>query len=140
MSEEATDPAEYAAQLDKIAEEIRPRHPQRQDFLHIDATPDADYPLRILRAYRQQCDVRTLTTPPELGEQMNEWQDHRAAILDKAILPKPPHCAESRRTGLVKSCPLKTARRRRPAAPRSILVRQKVVEATIQCPAQTAEG
>ena len=57
----------------------------------IDATPNEEYPLRILKAYRQQCDCRWVestdgsepTNP--LLKLMNELNEQRAAILDKAI-------------------------------------------------------
>ena len=59
---------------------------------HIDATPDEDYPRRILEAYRRDCDFRwsdssipeTPTSNP-LIIAMNEMQAQRAAVLDKAI-------------------------------------------------------
>jgi len=58
---------------------------------HIDATPNKGYPLRILQAYRQDCDCRwgedtggSEPTNPLL-KQMNEQCDQRAKILDEAI-------------------------------------------------------
>ena len=57
----------------------------------VDATPDEDFPLRILRAYRQDCDCMWAesTTGEEptnpLLKQMNEDNRKRAEILDKAI-------------------------------------------------------
>ncbi len=56
----------------------------------VDATPDEDFPIRILQLYRQDCESKYLTSglSPErtlVWEMMNEWQDQRAAILDKAI-------------------------------------------------------
>lgn len=59
--------------------------PHRQEMLWMDATPDEGYPLRILKAYRDNCDCRMVTNPPEMGEMMNRWQDERAEILDRAI-------------------------------------------------------
>jgi len=63
----------------------------QQPVLHIDGTPNEDYPLRILRAYRQQCDCRWVentdgsepTNP--LLIMMNEHCEQRAEILDRAI-------------------------------------------------------
>ncbi len=62
-----------------------------QQILHIDGTPDGDYPLRILRAYRQNCDCRwgdttegTDTENPVL-KMMNDNCEQRAKLLDGAI-------------------------------------------------------
>lgn len=66
------------------------------EVLFLDATPDEGYPLRILKAYRQQCDCRWSTTTdadgtvnpvldPAALEQMNKDNDKRAEILDRAI-------------------------------------------------------
>jgi len=57
---------------------------------HIDATPNEHYPLRILRAYRADCNGRWADTSyghagGPLTIALNEMQDRRAAILDKAI-------------------------------------------------------
>lgn len=58
----------------------------QQPILHIDATPNEDYVLRILRAYRKNCDCRWASTEPNaLIDMMNERCDQRAALLDKAI-------------------------------------------------------
>ena len=59
----------------------------QEPILHIDATPDDDYPLRILRAYRENCNVKWIaaTTPSSVCEAMNEMNDQRAKILDRAI-------------------------------------------------------
>jgi len=63
-------------------------------ILHVDATPDADYPLRILRAYRHNCVLRwsskTLGYPDSEENNpiiiaLNEMQDKRLDLLDKAI-------------------------------------------------------
>lgn len=59
--------------------------------MYIDATPTSDYALRILRAYRQSCNSRCVSTTDPNGinssicNLMNEWQEQRAAILDRAI-------------------------------------------------------
>jgi len=62
----------------------------QQPIQHIDATPDEDYALRILRAYRENCNVmwsvssdKDLENP--LFEMMNQHNIDRAKILDKAI-------------------------------------------------------
>jgi hypothetical protein len=63
----------------------------QQPVLFLDGTPDKDYPLRILRAYRQQCDCRWTSSvdgsEPEnpLLMLMNEHCEQRAKILDRAI-------------------------------------------------------
>ena len=55
-------------------------------IIHIDATPDDEYPLRILRAYRLNCDVRwESNTRHPLLDQMSADQGKRAKILDRAI-------------------------------------------------------
>ncbi len=58
----------------------------QEPIIHVDATPDDDYPLRILRAYRENCNCKWVADPPSaLTDMMNEHCDKRAAILDKAI-------------------------------------------------------
>ena len=60
--------------------------------LHVDATPDEEYPLRILHAYRENCNSKWVEStdgsePLNLVMiQMNEDCDRRARILDRAIL------------------------------------------------------
>ena len=62
-----------------------------QPVQHIDATPDKNYPLRILQAYRQNCECQwTDTTNGDgainpLFKIMNETCDKRAKLLDGAI-------------------------------------------------------
>jgi len=63
----------------------------QQPVLEVDGTPDDGYPLRILQAYRQQCDCRwadttdgTSTENPLL-KMMNDHCEQRARLLDKAI-------------------------------------------------------
>ena len=56
----------------------------------IDATPDENYPLRILHAYRENCNSRYEThglskEDARFWEIMNEFQEQRAKILDEAI-------------------------------------------------------
>ena len=57
----------------------------------VDATPDEGYPLRILRAYRQQCDCMWMGTTDgaepfnPLIKAMNDLNKQRAIILDKVI-------------------------------------------------------
>lgn len=63
----------------------------QQPMLYIDGTPDDGYALRILRAYREECNCRwtdttegTETENPML-KMMNENCAQRAELLDKAI-------------------------------------------------------
>ncbi|MDD4970717.1 MAG: hypothetical protein PHT07_14920 [Paludibacter sp.] len=64
----------------------------QQVIEHVDGTPDADYPLRILKAYRENCNCKWSETGfPDLEKinpvlmLMNQHQEERAKILDKAI-------------------------------------------------------
>jgi len=63
----------------------------QQPIAFVDGTPDEGYPLRILQAYRQQCDCRwaesTDGAEPQnaMLRQMNDDCDKRAEILDRAI-------------------------------------------------------
>jgi len=63
----------------------------QQPILHIDGTPDEDYPLRILRAYRQECDCKWAENTDDseptnpLLIMMNKHCEQRAEILDRAI-------------------------------------------------------
>lgn len=57
---------------------------------HINMTPDDGLPLRILMAYRRRCDEKWGGSGVSDGtkflfDAMNEAQDQRAAILDRAI-------------------------------------------------------
>ncbi len=58
-----------------------------EPIIHVDMSPDAELPLRILRVYRANCDVRFSFTGTvgNLEKVMNGHQIQRAAILDRAI-------------------------------------------------------
>lgn len=64
-----------------------------QDLINgIDATPSDDYPLRILKVYRANCDCFWELSGSGVSEAeravwdlMNEHQRKRAAVLDRAI-------------------------------------------------------
>lgn len=62
-----------------------------QPILWLDSTPTEDYPLRILKAYRQHCDCQWAedTDGGEVKNPvlifMNENNRKRAEILDRAI-------------------------------------------------------
>ncbi len=58
--------------------------------LYVDMTPDEELPLRILRAYRQNCDCRWSNNSGKepddlLLKTMNQHQEQRAKLLDEAI-------------------------------------------------------
>jgi len=62
----------------------------KQEVKYVDSTPDKNYPLRILQAYRDNCDCFWATgidgsCDNPIYELMNEHQKQRAEILDKAI-------------------------------------------------------
>ena len=63
----------------------------RQPIMFVDGTPDRQYPLRILRIYRENCNCMwsesTSGSPPSnpLLQLMNEHNRQRAEILDRAI-------------------------------------------------------
>ena len=64
----------------------------QQPILYIDMTPTDDLAIRILKSYRENCNCKwasdtdgsKVETNPLL-KAMNEMNDQRAAILDKAI-------------------------------------------------------
>ena len=64
----------------------------QEAIMHVDCTPDEEYPLRILRVYRENCNVKWSSTTEEgvketnpLLIQMNKDCDKRARVLDEAI-------------------------------------------------------
>ncbi len=58
----------------------------QQELLHVDGTPDEEYPIRILLAYRENCNCKWKADPPHpLWDRMNSDQDERATLLDAAI-------------------------------------------------------
>jgi len=68
----------------------------KQEIKYIDATPDKNYPLRILQTYRDNCNCKWASntdgsTDNPLYIAMNKMQDERAELLDRAIekLQKP---------------------------------------------------
>jgi hypothetical protein len=57
-----------------------------EPLIYVDATPDENYPLRILRTHRENCNAKWSASPSNiLYDKMNEDQDKRAEILDRAI-------------------------------------------------------
>ena len=62
----------------------------QQPIEYVNGTPDEGYPLRILRAYRENCNCMWSESSTEkvldpLLQLMNETQAKRAEILDRAI-------------------------------------------------------
>jgi len=64
----------------------------QQPILTIDSTPDKEYVLRILKAYRENCNCKFCSnTDGDVSELnpvfalMNEHNDERAKLLDDAI-------------------------------------------------------
>ena len=58
----------------------------KEPLLHVDMTPGPDLALRLLRAYRHNCDVKWVSNEPNaLLDMMNEHCDQRAKALDRAI-------------------------------------------------------
>ena len=63
----------------------------KEPVKHVDMTPDKNLPLRILQAYRSNCDcmwsdnIGGEETKNPLLAAMNEHNRQRAKILDKAI-------------------------------------------------------
>ena len=63
----------------------------QEPLKYVDMTPDDALPVRILQAYRQDCDCRWADTTEGTGTEnpvlrmMNENCEKRAAILDAAI-------------------------------------------------------
>lgn len=70
---------------------MKPVKITQQEILLVDGTPDEGYVLRILRAYRENCNCRwaesTEGKDPDspLFKLMNEHQEQRAKLLDEAI-------------------------------------------------------
>ena len=55
-------------------------------IIHVDATPNDEYPLRILRAYRENCNCKWEShRRVQLTDMMNADCDKRAKVLDRAI-------------------------------------------------------
>jgi len=76
----------------QIIEDRKKRFPNltQEAIRFIDATPDENYPLRILQAYRENCNARYEThgldeNDTRFWEIMNEMQEQRANVLDEAI-------------------------------------------------------
>ncbi len=62
----------------------------RESLLHVDMTPDKDLPLRILRAYIENCKVQWVVKGLPKGakavyDAMNKHQAQRAKILEEAL-------------------------------------------------------
>lgn len=73
------------------SEEFKLPDMTQEALRHVDATPDNMYPIRILQAHRENCNCKWsnsaggIETDNPLLKLMNEQNDERAKILDKAI-------------------------------------------------------
>ncbi len=96
----------------------KPTKPSKERVMKIerkfvDATPDGDYALRILRAYREDCDMRWadntlgIKSKSPIAKLMNNTQKERAKELDKAIkiledkMTNPKPNMESKKVGRI---------------------------------------
>ena len=61
---------------------MNPPNLAQQPVQHVNPTPDGGYALRILKAYRANCNYRF----SGVLDALNEEQEQRAAELDKAIV------------------------------------------------------
>jgi len=85
--------AKTLSETEEYAEDQRMRVVQmRKSFApqpyFLDATPNDDYPIRVLRSHKYNGKWSCGTTEQELPELMklyNQWQDERNALLDRAI-------------------------------------------------------
>lgn len=69
----------------------------QEPILHIDSIPDIYYPLRILMAYRENCNCKFVSDlDNEVVRLMNEANERRALLLDKAIELLDSHICEIR--------------------------------------------
>ncbi len=58
----------------------------QEPIIHVDATPNEGYPLRILKAYRENCNCRFVSNyKSPVIDLMNADCEKRAVLLDKAI-------------------------------------------------------
>ncbi len=58
----------------------------QESIIQLDGTPNEGYPLRILEAYRENCNCRHVSSYKSLLiDQMNADCEKRAVLLDKAI-------------------------------------------------------
>jgi len=70
---------------------IEGKEKNKKEWKFVDATPDGNYALRILQAYRGDCNIRWsdtslgLKTTDPLCVELNKLQDERAKELDEAI-------------------------------------------------------
>lgn len=77
-------------EIDRLTELLVAAQEEKQEVQYIDATPNDEYPIRILQAYRQSATVKWAdnidgSCDNPLYKLMNEHCDKRAAILDEAI-------------------------------------------------------
>lgn len=59
----------------------------QEPIIYVDATPDEGYVLRILAAYRENCNCKWASEEPNpTVDLMNAACDKRAALLDRAMV------------------------------------------------------
>jgi hypothetical protein len=82
----------------------------QQPIIHVDATPDEAYPLRILRAYRKHCNCKWAYSDSDNPAivKMNEDCDRRAQLLDAAIAKLATQTSVSPPCGAARPLPLST--------------------------------
>jgi hypothetical protein len=92
------------AQLAAAKQEVERYQRHVREKIYVDCTPDDGLPTRILSAHIDT--TTTETFPPGLGEQMNQWQTERNAILRTALAqlsrPAVPGGEQALREALVK--------------------------------------
>ena len=75
----------------KNYKELLPKNfTESQERIVVDATPDEEYPIRILEAYLKYCDIKICTDSAgncdnPIVDIMNKASDERRAILTEAI-------------------------------------------------------
>ena len=58
----------------------------QESIIQLDGTPNESYPLRILEAYRENCNCKHVSSHKSLMiDRMNADCEKRAVLLDKAI-------------------------------------------------------
>ena len=69
----------------KAVEDFNPIEVNGEVLMHVDATPDQYYPIRILRAHRANCNCVWTGSNDVLMEYLNSLQKDRAKLLDEAL-------------------------------------------------------
>lgn len=96
MNSEVCGSIKLPTRNNKLQDEIAIVHARQSQYIerkHVDATPNDEYPIRILEAYLEDTKYMWSTSTSEKGEKelpeimkiMNKWNKERAKILKKAI-------------------------------------------------------